>query len=476
MRIGQTSIIVFVSKLLSSALGFIATLYFARELGADIIGYFATTIALVSWLKLTGDLGVSHAVRKRISEGEDISEYATAGTITIITFAVIISVGVLLLDGLVESYVGRPVAIFVVLLLCAQLLKSMIISLLEGDRMVHISGILEPFQTGSRAAVQIGLVVVGFGLSGIFIGQAAGWILASIVGVLYISTSPTLPSRYHFERLYDYAKYSWLGALESRSFRNVDILLLGVFSTPKLVGVYSVSWSLATFLTIFGGAVRSALFPEISRSDAKGDRQQVTGYLTDGLSFGGLLIIPGFVGAIVLGDRILQVYGQEFIQGASVFGFLVLACLLHGYQRQLLNGLSAIDRPDLSFRVNLVFIVANTIGNAILIIWVGWVGAAIASVISTALGVVLAYRTLQSQLTFSTPWKAIGEQIFAAGVMGICVYLLRLLIGSSTTDVQNIIVVLFIISVGAGIYFLTLFKISTNFQQVVQSNLPSQLS
>jgi O-antigen/teichoic acid export membrane protein len=476
MRIGQTSAIVFVSKLLSSVLGFAATLYFARTLGAEILGYFATTIALVSWLKLTGDIGVSNAVRKRITEGDDISEFAMAGVITIATFTVAISLIVVLFNDLIESYVGRPVTVFVVVLLASQLLKSMIYSLLEADQLVHISGILEPVQTGSRAAIQTGLVILGFELSGMFIGQAAGWILASIVGILYISTSFSLPTFYHFKRLYDYAKYSWLGALESRSFRNVDILLLGVFVSPTLVGIYSVSWSLATFLTIFGGAVRTAIFPQISRSDAEGDIEQVVSHIIDGLSFGGLVIIPGFVGAILIGDRILRVYGPEFTRGAAVFGLLVLSCLFHGYQQQLLNVLSAIDRPDLSFRINFVFITANVVCNAVLIFWIGWIGAAIASVVSSTLGMALAYRTLQVQLDFATPWKVIGKQVLSAGVMGIFAYLLEVALDVTIVRKYNIVLVLIVVTTGTAIYFFTLFLISLNFRRAVWSNLPDQLS
>jgi O-antigen/teichoic acid export membrane protein len=48
MRIGQTSVAVFVSKLVESALGFVATPYFAREPGASVLGSYALVLALVA--------------------------------------------------------------------------------------------------------------------------------------------------------------------------------------------------------------------------------------------------------------------------------------------------------------------------------------------------------------------------------------------------------------------------------------------
>ncbi len=52
MRIGHTSFIIFVSKPLRSVLGFVATLYFARVLGAEVLGFYVLTITVVSSYKI----------------------------------------------------------------------------------------------------------------------------------------------------------------------------------------------------------------------------------------------------------------------------------------------------------------------------------------------------------------------------------------------------------------------------------------
>lgn len=59
----------FGAKLLSSVLGFVATVYFARILGAQVLGYYAVTLALLSWLQIGTADGVGSALVKRISEG-----------------------------------------------------------------------------------------------------------------------------------------------------------------------------------------------------------------------------------------------------------------------------------------------------------------------------------------------------------------------------------------------------------------------
>jgi len=79
MRLGQTSLIHFLSNLLASALGFLATLYIARLIGSEPLGIYNLVLGLVSWLAIAGKVGISGAISKRVSEGEDQGQYALAG-------------------------------------------------------------------------------------------------------------------------------------------------------------------------------------------------------------------------------------------------------------------------------------------------------------------------------------------------------------------------------------------------------------
>lgn len=472
MRIGQTSIIVFVSKFISSALGFIATLYFARTLGAEILGYYALTITLVSWLKLSGDLGISGAVTKRISEGDEKNEYATVGVILIGALAVVLLTFTVLFQNRITSYVGVDVALFIVILTILGLGNSLINAILRGEKKVHISGILSPIKIGTRSVIQIGLVLTGFGLTGMLTGHAFGWAIAIIVGGIYISVSTQLPKREHFNEIYDYAKYSWLGGLKSRSFNDVDVLVLGAFVSSTLVGIYSVTWSISKFLTIFGIAIRQSLFPEISEADADNNEQYVSTLITDGLAYNGLILIPGLIGGVVLSEHILRIYGSEFERGSIILILLILASLFYGYQRHLLNSLNAIDRPDISFRVNVIFIGTNVTGNVVLVYWIGWVGAAIATVLSAVIGLILAYWLLRRQIAFVTPWDEIGRQWLAAVVMGGIVYTGVYIEDIYQFPINNFLIVAGLVGTGATTYFLMLLGISGRFRRTVLDNLP----
>ncbi len=472
MRIGQTSFVVFASKLLGSALGFVATLYFARTLGAAVLGQYALVLAVVAWLSLAGNLGISGAITKRMSEGTDTPAYATAGALVVAALGLALGALVLLFDEAVNAYVGEPVAPLVVALLLLGLFQSLTNSALQGERKVHITGLLTPVGIAVRSIIQIALVFVGLELVGMIAGYAIANFLVAVVGLALLSVGVARPTREHFESLYEYAKFSWIGGLQSRSFNDVDVLLLGVFVQSSLVGVYSAAWSIAKFLTLFDSAVSSTLFPELSRADAEGNRESVAGLVEDSLTYGGLILIPGLFGGFLLGERLLRIYGPEFVQGAAVLWILILATLLYGYQKQLLNALNGIDRPRVAFRINAAFIAANVVLNVALISALGVVGAAVATTASAALGVVLAVSALRSEVHFTIPYGEIARQFVAAVAMAAVVVGSETILETATSLNHNFATVVLLVAVGATVYFLSLFGLSAQFRATVIENSP----
>ena len=475
MKFGQTSFIVFVSKIVGAVLGFLATIYFTRTLGASIYGYYVLAIAIVAWLKLAGSFGVASAMVKRMSEGEEPDAYLTASVGLIAALGAILAGLVVVFREYVNSYVGEAVAPLVAAILLVGLFESIGYAGLRGERKVHVAGMLGPVGKGLRSLFQIGLVFTGFGLIGLLAGHLVGSLLAGIVAVSLVSVGFARPTRRHVRSLYDYAKYSWLGTLKGRSFNDVDVLLLGVFFQSSVVGVYAVAWSIAKFLTLFDSAITTTLFPEISRASADEETRSVSLLVEQSLAFGGLFLIPGLFGAALLADRLLRIYGPEFTQGTTVLWVLVLATLVYAYQKQLMTAISGIDRPDISFRINAVFIATNVVLNVVLIATIGFVGAAIATAASAGLGAVLAGYKMRQIVEFQMPVGEIGRQFLAAGVMAVIVWGLESLVVTSFGVSNNVVILGFLVGVGGATYFLTLFSISAEFRATVISNSPVPL-
>lgn len=472
MRIGRTSAILFISDIFATVLGFVATIYFARKLGAEVYGFYAIALALVAWLALGGNIGISSAVVKRMSEGEEQSEYFTAGFLFVTALGGLVSLGVVLLRDYINAYVGAEVAVFIIVIVLVKLYFGIIKSALKGEQKVHITGIVTPINYGGRSLIQVGLVFAGFGLVGMLFGYAMGGILGGVFCLYFLSSRLKKPAKRHFRRIFDFAKYSWLSQLKSRAFNDTDILVLGALVPSALVGIYSIAWMIATFLTYFTNAINSALFPEISQAEVEEDYDYISSLLNDGLAYGGLISIPGLFGGIILSERILRIYGDEFVQGTAVLGLLLFATLIYGYQNQLLNTLNAIDRPDIAFRINAIFTTANVVLNIALIVLLGWVGAAIATVLSAFVGLLLSYWYLRQLLEFRLPLGEIGRQFGAALFMASVVLGLLELIETTEIIQYNVLIVIFLVVIGASLYFFSLLAVSNRFRDIVSTNTP----
>lgn len=483
MRIGQTSIIVFFAKLLGAALGFVATLAFAQIVGAEVLGVYALVMTIMKWGTFASDLGFGNATTKRISENDEPGAYLVAGVLWVFAVGLVISILILLARPIIEAYVGDfdqyialSIVWFLVALLFIRLFYQFPHRILSGERKVHLAALLDPVKQGSQSLTQIVLVVLGYSLLGMLVGYAIGGIIVGLVSLYFVSLRPVRPKLRHFKSLFDYAKYAWLGKLKSRIFNDIDILILGVFVPSAAIGVYTVAWSLSKFLELFSNSISSTLFPEISYSSTQESGQIVRGYIEDSLRYTGLIVIPGFVGGLLLSEELMMVYGPEFADGAVVLWILIFAILIYAYQKQFVNALNGVDRPDLSFRVNVVFATLNAGLNLALIPEYGIEGAAVASVVSVAVALAIAYYYLNDLFEFTLPIGEIARQVTAAIAMGVLVVLARDAIEVTGVLQRNILIALVLVGGGAAVYFLVMLGISARFRGTVRRNIPESVT
>ncbi|MDS0298839.1 oligosaccharide flippase family protein [Halogeometricum sp. S1BR25-6] len=470
MRLGQTSFFHYASNLIASLLGFAATIYFTQLLGPEVFGTYSLIIVVVAWLEFGGELGMTAALKKRLSERGDSAPFLVAGAVSMSIFFAATALIVIAVAPQLTSYIGIDATALILVLLGAKVLQSFVRTVLEGQHKVHFAGALEPLQRFGQSAVQIGLLAAGFGLTGMLIGAVAGIVFSAILGGMKIHLSYVPPAREHFKSLLSFAQFSWLDSLRGRSFTWMDIFVLGFFVPSALVGIYNAAWNVASFLA-FGNAVASSFFPEMSEMSSKGDFDQIGGLISDTLAFTGLFLIPGLVGTLLLGDRILLFYGPEFPTGHSALILLVAALLVNGYFKQLLTALTAVNRPELAFRSNAAFISAN-IGLNVLLVWqLGWLGAAVGSLIASAFALGVTYRYIDDIVSFSIPYHELLRQVGAAAVMGGVIWTILLSVESTTLPLPSYVVTVLLVGLGAITFFISLVTFSPRFRRVVRDNV-----
>ncbi|ELZ47195.1 polysaccharide biosynthesis protein [Halorubrum coriense DSM 10284] len=468
MELGQKSVIHFVSQFAATIAGFLATIFLARVLGADTLGTYFLVIAVLTWVKMFSTMGITRSVSKRISETDEPGEFLTAGLLIQITSVVIVSLSILLFRGPLQEYTGYSnIEVLIVLLLSGSFF-GFITSLLVGEGLAHVAGALNPLDRIIRTIVQLTLVVLGFELLGLFLGYIVASVIAATVGIYFVAAKLEYPEKRHFISIWSYAKYSWIGNFSNRSLASMDTIVLGLFVTSDLIGIYEIAWNVASVLAVFGVSINQTLFPEISSLDEEAS-EEVADLAQTGVAYSGLFLIPGLIGGSVLGEVILSVYSAEFRQGYVVLVVLILARLISTYKSQFTNVIDAINRPDVTFRVDGVFVTANIVLNIVLVYLYGWIGAAVATAVSALLGALLSYDALVRLTEFRFPIAEVSKQVVSAFIMGIFIY------AGAEFIAYELVPSLFLIPIGALIYFAVLLVISRRFRTIVRNNAPDRV-
>lgn len=467
MSLGRTSLFHFSTQLVTSVAGFLATFVIARYLGAGTLGVFVQATALIAVITLPVKT-LTGAASKRVSERKEPDEYFTACVILLIGF--IIAIGTLMVVGspLLDAYLGAPVAGLVILYMISNSILNLYTSVLTGEKKVVASGVLHAIEQGLRFLLQFSLILLGYTLAGLFFGQILSLIGAALVGVYVSDLQIRRPSWFHARQLLDFAKYTWMNQIKGRSFSWMDILILGVFVESSLVGIYEVSWTLASVLILVSQSVQQTLFPELSELGVDQEYAKVRHFLEEGLVFVGIFAIPGLFGSLVIGEDLLMIYRPIFGQGQPVLLLLIVARLVDAYASQLINVIAAVDYPEFVFRVGVMFTVVNIGLNLLLIWYFGWIGAAVATCLATVVELVLGYVYLSKIIgRVTVPVRTIGAQIGAGCFMAGVLFVVTRFIA-----ITNYTVIAFV-GLGTVIYIGVLLGISSRVRQKAKMLLGS---
>lgn len=449
----------FLSQVIRSIAGFIATLLIAQIMGADGLGVYVTAVALVFWLKIPVN-SVATAVSKRASEGRQGT--ITAGIVVNLCYAALASSAILVLQGYVNAYVGIETALLLAGLLFGNTLYDTVDGGLIGTKLVAFSGWLRTTEQVLRVGLQFILLLHGYGILGLLAGHIISLCVGSIAGLFRIRDGIRVPSWADFSSLGSYARFSWLGTLKSSALDWADVAILGIYVSSNLVGIYRVCWTVAAILVLASNSIERALFPAVSSLNVEENTERIHSLLNDGLVFTGIFLIPGFFGSALIGDRVLRIYSTEFAMGTEILLILVGARILIAFGRQFGNVLNAIDRPDVMFKLNGTYIGANIVLNVVLVKSFGWYGAAYATAISGLIVLAGGYFTLSRILGKpAVPVYPIGAQILSSIGMGITVYLSRQVIPAG--KIGTIVLIL----LGAATYSVFLLGISSKVRRRV---------
>ncbi|CAD6491157.1 MAG: putative flippase AglR [Candidatus Argoarchaeum ethanivorans] len=216
-------------------------------------------------------------------------------------------------------------------------------------------------------------------------------------------------------------------------FAHADTVVIGYYLSNTEVGVYQIVLQLAAMATFTTSALRSTLWPKVSRWGTIGELELVEESLSRAFTYSLILAVPVIAGGVLLGDRLLYfLYGAEFARGYTALTILLIVQIINIFMFFFTSYISALDRIKDLFKVTIVAAAANVVLNIILIPMIGIEGAAVATLLTMILNAVLARRVLSRMITIRVEYDSLWNILKASFVMSLFVGSYRLLIPLST--------------------------------------------
>jgi O-antigen/teichoic acid export membrane protein len=220
-----------------------------------------------------------------------------------------------------------------------------------------------------------------------------------------------------------------LASIGSMVIVYTDTLILTYFRPLQEVGIYNVVVPTAMLLCFFNTSVSQVMFPMISELWAK----NLKNYLAKAASllqkYSFAIVVPPALIMFSFPTILLKLlFGEAYVSGALALQLLVIGLVFFVVAGINMTILSGIGKPGVSTKIILIGALFNFLTNFYFIPKYGMVGAAITSLVSYFLILVLSAFYLAKFVKIEIPWVSWIKIFFSGAVFVLTIYLLKILL------------------------------------------------
>ncbi|UCF06121.1 MAG: oligosaccharide flippase family protein [bacterium] len=434
------------SNIVNLALSGGALIYIARRLGPESFGYVPLVAAIVGTSMIFADVGLAPSTARFLAEAQgDRSKVWKLFKRSLglrLMLLVPVCACLYLVTGLLGRFLHAPLlpafGWLMALLLFLLTMQLWITKVCEGTGNVHVTAKVNLLVRWTEPALQILLVVAGFGLMGVFVGRAAAYILSLGVFLTLMirmfrakepppSEAESTPTP---SRILAYALPLMVIHASTLIYTQSDILMLKYFGGIEEVSYYGVATRMAHLIRVPAAAFGASTAPLLMLLRRESlERVQET--ITKSLRY--LAVAAVFVSAVVV------IYAREIVEILFSARYLSASTPLRLYTIFIFfSAFSAfvslsLDYSGLAMRRMILVAVSascNVLLNLILIPRYGMMGAAYATQITfsplVAIYILLIakhYRIACSRI-LGMLLGIIGIGVITCGVLYLCYRLL----------------------------------------------------
>lgn len=423
-----------ISQIIASICGFIWTIVIARYLGVSDYGIMGFAISLTGILSFTIDFGISTHIVRHIATDYDSAPKYLGNTIPLKS---IFSIGTFILTLIVLILMkSDELTITITLLFTIEMIIKSFIGLLNGSFQAFEEGKYQGIGNTILNTILLVFILISiFTDLGLF-GITISYIIANLIALIYeyyTFTKHISKPKFEFDK--NFCKTITIasipfaaGAILYTIYYSIDVIMLTKLVGNYATGIYNATYKLISVLNLFYGVYGAVIFPVMSKL-YKNDKKLLTVSFEKSIKYLMLIITPiAIATSFYSSDIIYLIYGHEYDAAASVLSILIwTVCLLfvNGVCNFLLNSSHEEITVTKIYGIAAVF---NIVLNFIMIPYLSYDGAAITTVLSDILIIILQLYVIYriGHRVNRKLFLDLAKIILGSGILGIALYFLNL--------------------------------------------------
>lgn len=409
--------------------------FLSRQLSPADYGTLFLAISVLTVARLFSSLGLAKSAAKHVSyyldaDGRQIRHVLlqslryNAVSIVVVAGTVLFGAGAIA-SALDDAAIAPLLAVGSLYVVFATLYNYARV-VLQGFQDIRASATVYAAEGFGRIVGVLVLVTAGYELLGALVGYIVGFVLAAVVGLRLLAAR--LPSRTETDPIEDglvarVLRYSLPLTVTRGAWvldREIDIILVGYFLNPAIVGYYVVSKQVVTFATGPAESIGFSIGPQFNEASVADDEEYARDTYERILVYLLLFYVPAVVGLFVLAEPVVTtVFGEEYRDVVPILQTFCTAIVLVAVTKSTEDILDYLGRAD----SRAVFKILTSVGNVVLTVAfiqsLGAVGAALATVCMQAVYAVLCLAVVNAEIGLRTGYlfRQTAQVVAIAAVM-----------------------------------------------------------
>ena len=427
-RISKNIVALTIAELISKSLQFILFIYAARILSKADFGKFSFALAFSMVIVIFADFGINTLLIREVARKKNLaSKYFVNAFLAKFIFSGLTIMGaILILNILGYPALTKNVVYIILLFTIISSFTELFYSIFRAFERMEFDALVKVIRMFILASVGLYVLFKGYGVltfSSIFIlTELIVFTLAWSIGtVKFIKLKISLDIGF-IKQLVKKAFPFGLAIVFGSIYFYIDSIMLSVMKNDVEVALYSVAYNLVIALLIIPTIYTNAVYPVLSRH-YKSSKEKLIFMYKKSFKYMYIVGLPISVGLFMLADRIIILfYTKDYY--FSIFALKILAGFVFIKFLNFLIGivLSSIDRQKQRMLSQGSTALFNITLNLILIPFLGFIGAAIATLITEIFLFAFYYGFVSKYLYVLNFIPLLIKPLIAAAIMGAYVY------------------------------------------------------